>query len=396
MRRDPVRKTRGTVALLMSNCPAYVAAWLGASRCGASVALINTNQRGRALEHSLEISGAEVVIVEDGELADALLGTAFARALGRARIWVLAEPARDVPSGCGDLAAALHAAQPGSWGPRDRAGCRTLDAVHYIYTSGTTGLPKAAKVSHFRFMAAGAIFSAAFGVRRGDRIYCALPLYHSSGGMIGVSTAWEARAALVIRPKFSATAFFPDCIAHGATVALYIGELCRYLLATPESAADRAHGVRVAIGNGLNRDTWQRFQQRFGVARICEFYGATEGNATLLNTENRPGAVGITTPAIRLVYPVVLAALDPDAEGGLRRDPRTGLVALEAEGGSPGELLGKIIQRDPSRRFDGYRNDARGSRSKVVCDVVRRGDRWFRSGDILQQDTSVQGTTRFD
>jgi fatty-acyl-CoA synthase len=42
-----------TVCLLMANCPDYLAIWLGLSRIGATVALINTNLRGELLAHSL-------------------------------------------------------------------------------------------------------------------------------------------------------------------------------------------------------------------------------------------------------------------------------------------------------------------------------------------------------
>jgi len=41
--------------------------------------------------------------------------------------------------------------------------------------------------------------------------------------------------------------------------------------------------VRIAVGNGLRADIWAQFQERFGIARIGEFYGATEGNVATLN-----------------------------------------------------------------------------------------------------------------
>jgi acyl-CoA synthetase (AMP-forming)/AMP-acid ligase II len=72
----------------------------------------------------------------------------------------------------------------------------------------------------------------------------------------------------------------------------YVGELLRYLNAQPPSPGDRLHGVRMAIGNGLRPNVWSDFNARFGVPQVCEFYGSTEGNITLVNTMNVVGAVG--------------------------------------------------------------------------------------------------------
>jgi fatty-acyl-CoA synthase len=43
------------ICLLMTNCPEYLAIWLGLSRIGVTVALINTNLTGELLRHSIDI-----------------------------------------------------------------------------------------------------------------------------------------------------------------------------------------------------------------------------------------------------------------------------------------------------------------------------------------------------
>ena len=108
------------------------------------------------------------------------------------------------------------------------------ETLFYIYTSGTTGLPKAAKISHMRFALAATAVTRIYDIGSTDKYYCALPLYHSAGGMLAVGGAWEAGIPCVLRPKFSASNFFKDCRDNDCTVAQYIGELCRYLLNTPE------------------------------------------------------------------------------------------------------------------------------------------------------------------
>jgi solute carrier family 27 fatty acid transporter 1/4 len=64
-------------------------------------------------------------------------------------------------------------------------------------------------------------------------------------------------------------------------VAQYIGEICRYLLSAPERPEDKAHKVQLMFGNGLRPQIWENFVNRFNVANIGEFYGATEGNSNI-------------------------------------------------------------------------------------------------------------------
>jgi hypothetical protein len=55
------------------------------------------------------------------------------------------------------------------------------------------------------------------------------------------------------------------------------------LLNSPPSPWDRKHHVRTALGNGLRREIWAQFCDRFNIMNIREFYGATEGNVSFLN-----------------------------------------------------------------------------------------------------------------
>jgi hypothetical protein len=57
--------------------------------------------------------------------------------------------------------------------------------------------------------------------------------------MIGVGLSWCNAATLVFRKKFSASRFWEDARVSNSTVIQYIGEICRFLLATPESPLDK-------------------------------------------------------------------------------------------------------------------------------------------------------------
>jgi acyl-CoA synthetase (AMP-forming)/AMP-acid ligase II len=107
-----------------------------------------------------------------------------------------------------------------------------------------------------------------------DIIYTCLPLFHSAGGLIGTSFLLNG-CTMVLRRKFSSSKFFEDCSKHSVTIVQYIGELCRYLLTSPATKFDKAHRVRVAIGNGLRPEIWKDFQDRFKIPEILEFYGVS-------------------------------------------------------------------------------------------------------------------------
>lgn len=58
---------------------------------------------------------------------------------------------------------------------------------------------------------------------------------------------------------------------------------------------ERDHSVRLAMGNGIRADTWAEFLRRFGNVRICECYGATEGNVGFINYTGKIGSIGKVT-----------------------------------------------------------------------------------------------------
>ena len=69
--------------------------------------------------------------------------------------------------------------------------------------------------------------------------------------------------------------------------AQYIGEICRYLLCAPETPEEKQHKVEIMFGNGLRPQIWTQFTTRFGIDRIGEFYGATEGNSNVCKSRKR-------------------------------------------------------------------------------------------------------------
>jgi fatty-acyl-CoA synthase len=372
-----------TVALLMENRPEFLAAWAGLAKVGATIALINTNLHGAQLRHAIDAASARHLIV-GSELSDRLESVA-ADGAGDLAIWFAVDPADRAaapkrPAGAEDLDAALAAEPATNPDPSVRKDLRTDDNLFYIYTSGTTGLPKAARFSHLRFLLTGDFTASGLQLRSDDVHYCALPLYHTAGGVMVVSSAVSAGATIALRRKFSASQFFDDVRRQQATCFQYIGEFCRYLLNQPERPNDREHRLRLAIGNGLRPDIWEAFQRRFAIPQIVEFYGATEGNTVLVNLENKVGSVG------RYPIPALangkLVRFDVESESH-ERDARG--LCVECAPGEIGELVAPVSETSPLGRFEGYTSKA-DSEKKMLRDVFAPGDACFRTGDLLRQD----------
>ena len=375
-------KQQEVVALMIDNRPEMVWVWLGLAKAGAIIALINTHLTGHPLSHSLTISTAKHFLI-GSEHVQAVSDVKKDLKTESAPVWY--SYGEDFP-GFVHLDPLLRAKDiaPSPRLKEQRRGMNLNSTLFYIYTSGTTGPPKASIVKHFRFYGAGFLFSKVFNVTHQDRIYCTLPMYHASGGMIGCGLVLLNGATLIFRKKFSAKRFWYDCAQFNASIMLYIGELCRYLVNSPESPSDASHSLRLAIGNGLRPDVWEPFVQRFNIPQIGEFYASTEGNANMVNQRNRFGAVGYISPLMHAFYPVKIVKFDVDSEDVIRGPDG---LCIECPPGEAGELLGKIEEGDPTRDFSGYTNK-QASEKKILSGVFVQGDRWFRTGDLLRRDAS--------
>jgi fatty-acyl-CoA synthase len=320
-------------------------------------------------------------LIVAAELAGAFAGALPHLSL-RPALWALGDA--DMDFAPLDIDLARHA------GARlDRSECRAVtieDTALHIYTSGTTGLPKAAKVSHARVMMWSHWFAGMMDTRPDDRMYDCLPMYHTVGGVVAIGATLVTGGSVFIREKFSVREFWDDVVGHDCTLFQYIGELCRYLLEAPEHVRERAHRLRLACGNGLRPDVWSRFQARFAIPQILEFYAATEGNVNLFNFDGRPGAVGRVPWFLRHRFPIKIVRFD--IQSGLPIRNAKGFCELAAPG-EVGEAIGQIL-KDPAKsnmRFEGYANVAENAR-KILRDVFEPGDAWFRSGDLMREDAA--------
>jgi fatty-acyl-CoA synthase len=369
----------GDVAcLLMPNCPDYMAIWLGLTRLGISVGLLNTHLRGEVLAHSIRIVAPRYVIF-GAALSDELR---TARAHLDASIEYWSHGPGDIDSPRLDQAVARL---PGESLPQADYPVPLLeDRALFIYTSGTTGPPKAANVSHFRLMQWSHWFAGMLDTKPSDRMYDCLPLYHSVGGIVATGATLVGGGAVVLRERFSAREFWRDLVKERCTLFQYIGELCRYLLHSPPQPEEILHKLRLCCGNGLRAEVWEAFQSRFRIPQILEYYAATEGSFSLYNCEGRIGAIGRIPPYLSHRLPVALVQFDVKTDIPARNQSG---YCVRCAPNEVGEALGEIIDAGgaESGRFEGY-TDPDASKRKILRDVFVHGDAWYRTGDLMRQD----------
>ena len=359
------------VVLFMENRPSFLISLLALNKIGAIAVLINTSLTGDPLIHCINSSDAVKCIV-GAERAQPLEDVLNQINITKQEDFLWAEDTDQysLPDWAIDLKAQLDLSDDENLEETNEV--RIKDVACYIFTSGTTGVPKAAICPNQKLMAASVnIKIAGYRINETDCMHNSLPLYHSTGLMLGICAVIQAGASTFIKRKFSASSFWDEVQKYNTTALVYIGELCRYLANTDPTPAEQNNPLKVMVGNGLRPDVWDIFKNRFGVNRIVEIYGASEGNALFMNLLNKDKTIGMTNADVSLIeYDVaedeILKGDDGFCKKILTHDP--GLL---------------IVRIGPNSVFNGY-TDAQATEKKILRDVFEEGDAWFNTGDLIK------------
>ena len=359
------------VSVMMENRIEMLACTFALQKIGAISSLINFALSGAQLAHCVNISDSCKCLV--GEEIYASLDAVRPQLTLKDEdiLWVADQRSNPAPQNAEDIVSTLD--QYPNTNLADTGSILAGSTAMYIFTSGTTGMPKAAKIPHRRWMAAAHAFGlAGCQAKPSDRFYLCLPLFHGTGLMCGIGSSFYTGASIFLRRRFSASEFWSDVQTYQTTNFIYVGELCRYLLAQPPRPEELNNPLTRVFGNGLRPDIWDEFKQRFGIERVCEFYGSSEGNVSFFNALNKDRTMGLTPATVMLVkYDVDADEMVRDKQGNL----------LQVAKGETGLLLGEI---DDKFKFDGYTNDD-ATESKILRDVVKPGDAWFNTGDLIRE-----------
>ncbi len=344
------------VAMLLPNCMELIVTWFAASNLGAIEVPNNTGLKGDLLCHNLNNCEAEVLVADRGVLAE--LARVEDR-LPRLRKLVLVG---------GDAADARAAglrmptvvpfeeclASGGSFDPVEVHHC---DPMAILYTSGTTGPAKGALMSHHHCYSWAASMAYNLGFGAEDSYFCALPLFHTDAQMFGVYLPLIYGTRGTLADGFSASRFWDQARASGATATNLLGAMAVILMRAPPAAQDADNPIRVCQCIPMVPDK-EGFERRFGM-RLVTGYGQTETSFVALDTaaETRAGSCGRAHPDWELA------------------------IVDEMDTPLPAGVVGEIVSRPKKSwsMFSGYHR----AEAKTVQTLRNL---WYHSGDAGYMD----------
>ncbi len=279
-----------TVAIMLENSIEFAVAWWAATRSGMYVTPINWHLTSGETQYVLENSRAKVVVTSPSTSADAAAALAATNVI-EIQVGAAAVGNDDLI----DFATFLgeHPVHPIE---------RELAGGPMFYSSGTTGRPKGVKPKlsgqhPSEFTSVSNLIMATFGIGPGDRYLSPAPLYHSapSSWSFGAHTVG---ATSVIMTKFDAATALGLLDSQGITVSQWVPTMFQRMLRLPDDVRSAYRGVthqKAFHAAAPCPASVKRAMIEWWGPIICEFYAATEGGATFIDSASwleHPGSVG--------------------------------------------------------------------------------------------------------
>jgi len=274
------------VAVMLPNCPEFLWAVWGLGKLGAVAVPINTAAKGELLQYFLSQSDSAWVVVDEewagriAEVAPRLTGIKgflhHGTGPGAAILGALGPPVTD-----------LREMERGSPEPQPPGLVRHTDLHFIMYTSGTTGPSKGVMCPHSQGHAVGHHLVTHFGYGPGDVLFTCLPIFHANALWYTCYAALWAEATAVLSPRFSASQFWHEVKACGATQFNTLSAMTNILWKSSPSEQDRDHSLRQCMAVPVPKEVYQAFQDRYRVG-LNSWYAATETFAVTLFRSDDP------------------------------------------------------------------------------------------------------------
>ncbi|MDD2509763.1 MAG: long-chain-acyl-CoA synthetase [Syntrophomonas sp.] len=368
-------KKGDVVSLLMDNRPEYLMAASGLNKLGVVVNLVNSVIRGGRLAHAINISESRALIIghEFMELYQSVSNMIRLRTPGRILVETGEQNIALTPA-VEDLNQLLSDCP--THNPESTARSSSEDLLIYMETAGSSGLRKAVILAQKRWLLMGQQFALLTNMNQDSIIYLVIPFYYNMGFNICFSSMLASGASMVIKPRFSLSNFWPDICRYKVTHFMAVGEMLRFICNQPEKAGDLDNPLEYIVGVNTRGDLLDRLHQRFGIKKIVEAYGTSEGVGTFINEEEIPGMCGNLD--LRGMRQGEVVQYDFDSESIIRDDKG---LAVICKPGEIGLVLSEINENNP---FLGYVNDSEMREAKIIRDVLRKGDEYFNTGDLVK------------
>lgn len=351
--------SREPFALVMEPRPFALMAIVAAARVGAIAACIDPQRAGASLVQALRQSNARHVFTDAASLPRVVAPPESAGLT----VWGQGDPA-ELPPHVEPLDAAWAAARSVSVPRHGRA----PDPFLRLPPNERSARVLPELVRQDFFVQAAKILAGVIDLRRESRMYVPLPHWQATALFAGIGPAIAVGAEMMLAGDQPLDVLRPGSAAQGPTHFVYSRDFCRALLRTATQPAPSAAGL-VGIGSGLRSADWEAVQSRFGVGRLVELYGGANHRVGLINLEGLPGAVGRPFPFQGRKVQLVRCEF---ATRQVLRDDRG--LAIRCSAGEIGELLIRVSSNAPER----------GRGAAVAYDVVRRGDLYVRTGDLMR------------
>lgn len=363
---------KGTVVVVfLENRLATLILIAALGKLGAVASLINPNQRGKVLKHSIEIDQGNFFVIGENlyEAFEAVKSTLILS--DSTLLFGLKDKGRkEIPDNYLPLTDLVSVAARDN--PAATKMVKLGDRFANVFTSGTTGMPKASIQTHQKWYVCYLWYgTVCLNLKEDDVMYVPLPFFHTNAIIVAWPAAAAAGAAMTMRRKLSISNFWKDVKKFDVSAFIYIGEVCRYLFNKPSSSQDTQHRIRKIIGNGLRPDIWKAFKKRFNISEVYELYGASDSTVLFTNVFNLDCTVGLC----RSTYAIV--KYDTDQDSPYRNE--AGLMERVAIG-ETGLAIGKFLA---TTHFPGYVNKEK-NKEKILENVFEVGDKWFDTGDLLR------------
>jgi fatty-acyl-CoA synthase len=345
---------KGDRMLLASgNSDDFVIALYAAWRLGAIAVPVNPASPAGELRYLLDDAKPAVVLFGPPALA------AVAACIAEAPPFLTSPPIALAPmEGYAELAVLASSC------PETEPGVEVgeSDDAAIFYTSGTTGRPKGALIDHHRLVWVGINTALVMGLREGDRILHAAPMYHSADLAMLVVGGTQVGGTHVILPLFTSEGVLETIERHEINVFFGVPTMYQLMLRDPGFADRNLTSWRVGVFGAapMPASAVQAALDALPGLELIQACGQTEGG---------PGGIYSSAAEVRA---------RPDASGR-RALPNTEARIVtpsgaDVEPGAPGELIlrGETIMK-------GYWQNP-----EATADAIREG--WLHTGDIATID----------
>ena len=325
-------------AVMMQNSPAHVFVWFATAKLGVVEVPINTAYRGDILTH-IVTSARVTAMVLDAEFVPVVARIAD-RCPGLGTFIVSGGDLEDARRTLPGVVLSLDELGTGDGADVER-GVEATATACIMFTSGTTGPSKGVVINNHFELSFAVVFNEIVALRADDVTYNFLPFFHIAGKFITLGTML-AGCRMLLRPRFSASQFWPDVRAHGATVTVGVGGICHMLWAEPRQPDDADNPLRMIYSVPNPHEVREQFLERFDL-QLTEGYGSTEANIVVYTRPDEAtpkGTAGRAAPYYEVaIFDEMDRPVPPGTSGEIVVRARHPYILMEGYDGLPEATL---------------------------------------------------------